>query len=88
MKSGRYIRTKNEMFELPQLSATVRQDFNASKGVKHRADVWFDEPSTEFCFRADRYEQEITLLHFDSLGPRFQSEEVVEDVFDRFNLSQ
>lgn len=82
LKSGRYIRTKNDMFELPQLSATVRQDFDASTGVRHPAGVWFNEPATEMCFRSDRYDQEITLLHFDSLGPRFQSEEVTEDVFE------
>lgn len=84
LKSGRYIRTKNDMFELPQLSATVRQDFDASTGVKHPGGVWFDEPATEMCFRSDRYDQEITLLHFDSLGPREQADEPVEDVFDRF----
>ncbi|MBY3179094.1 ImmA/IrrE family metallo-endopeptidase [Rhizobium leguminosarum] len=88
LKSGRYIRTKNDMFELPQLSATVRQDFDASTGVKHPAGIWFDEPVTELCFRSDRYDQEITLLHFDSLGPREQSEEFVEDVFDRFSSRQ
>ncbi|MDO3441825.1 ImmA/IrrE family metallo-endopeptidase [Agrobacterium sp. V1] len=88
LKSGRYIRTKNDMFELPQLSATVRQDFGLSIGVKHPVGVWFNEPATEMCFRSDRYDQEITLLHFEGLGPRFQSEEVIEDVFDRFNSRQ
>lgn len=88
LKSGLYIWTKKDMFELPQLSATVRQDFDASSGVKHPPDVWFDEPATEMCFRSDRYDQEITLLHFGSLGPREQSEELIEDVFDRFNPRQ
>ncbi|MCW1753049.1 ImmA/IrrE family metallo-endopeptidase [Rhizobium acaciae] len=88
LKSGLYIRTKNYMFELPQLSATVRREFDASSGVKHPASVWFDEPATEMCFRSDRYDQEITLLHFGSLGPREQPEEFVEDVFDRFNSRQ
>lgn len=88
LKSGLYIRTKKDMFELPQLSATVRQEFDASSGVKHPADVWFNEPATEMCFRSDRYDQEITLLHFGSLGPRYQSEEFVEEVFDRINSRQ
>jgi len=85
LKSGRYLRTKNDMFELPQLSATIRQEYDASTGVKHLAHVWFDEPAIEFCLRSDRYDQEITVLHFGGLGPREQSEELVEDVFDRFD---
>lgn len=84
-KSGRFIRTKNDMFELPPESATVLKNFDGTEGVKHKAGVWFDEPVLELCIRADRYDQEITLLHLDSFGPRTQSEEVVEDVFDRFS---
>lgn len=42
------------------------------------------EPVHEMCFRSDRYDQEITVLQFESEGPRFQAEEEEPDVFDRF----
>lgn len=85
LKSGRFLRTKNDMFELPQGSATVSKAYDTAAGIKHPSGVWFDEAATEFCFRAERYDQEITLLHFGGLGPRYQAEEPLEDTFDRFS---
>ena len=85
LKSGRFIRTKNEMFELPIESATVQKDFDTTLGRSHPQGVWFDEPVREMCLRSDRLDQEITLLHFEGLGPKEQLDEPVEDVFDRFN---
>ncbi len=84
-KSGRFIRTKNDMFELPPESATVLGNFDGAAGMKHKAGIWFDEPALELCIRADRYDQEITLLHFEQSGPRFQGEATVEDVVDKFS---
>jgi hypothetical protein len=38
---------------------------------------WFDEPVVEMCLRSDRYDQELTLLQFESLGPKVQYEDPV-----------
>lgn len=65
-----------------RISTTVGQVFDASVGFMHSADVGFGKPATEFCFRSDYYDQEITLLYFEGLGPRGQAEDVIEDVFD------
>lgn len=85
LKSGRYFRTKNNVVELPAASAAVRQEFGdeAMSGIRHPAGVWFDEPVVEMSLRSDRYDQELTLLHLDSLGPRTQWEDPVEDVYDK-----
>lgn len=86
LRSGRYIRTKNEVFELPALATAVTRDFSqeAKSGIPQGAGIWFPEPVVEMCLRSDRYDQELTLLHFESLGPRVQEEEESEDTFDRF----
>lgn len=84
-RSGRFIRTRNDMFELPPLSATASKTFDGVLGVRHAPGVWFDEPVLELCIRAERYDQEITLLHFDHAAPRAQAKSLVEDVFDKFN---
>jgi Zn-dependent peptidase ImmA (M78 family) len=86
LKSGRYIRTKNTMFELPRRSFAARADYSDTSvtGMMQPADVWFPEPVFEMCFRSDRYDQEITLLQFEAGGPRFQQEEEATDVFDQF----
>lgn len=87
-KSRRYIRTKSEPFELPGQSIAARQDFEADEsatGILQPSGVWFDEPVVEMCIRADRWDREITILHFDGPEPIDQGEEPVEDVFDRFN---
>jgi Zn-dependent peptidase ImmA (M78 family) len=86
LKSGRYIRTKNTVFELPKQAFAARGDYSdaAIIGTMQPADVWFPEPVFEMCFRSDRYDQEITVLQFEADAPRFQAEEEVTDVFDQF----
>ena len=86
LKSGRFIRTKNTVFELPAQAFAARHDYSDSAivGTMQSAGVWFPEPVHEMCFRSDRYDQEITILQFESDGPRFQAEEGEPDVFDRF----
>ena len=86
LKSGRYIRTRNTMFELPVQAFAARGDYSdaAVTGIMQPADVWFPEPVFEMCLRFDRYDQEITVLQFEADGPRFQAEEAGQDVFDQF----
>jgi Zn-dependent peptidase ImmA (M78 family) len=86
IKSGRYIRTRDTVFELPAKAFAAKRDYSdaALAGVTQQADVWFPEPVHEMCFRSERYDQEITLLQFEADGPRFQSEEEGTDVFDHF----
>ncbi|MET1755694.1 ImmA/IrrE family metallo-endopeptidase [Novosphingobium sp. RD2P27] len=86
LRSGRYIRTKNEVFELPALATAVIRDFTeeAKAGIPQDLGVWFPEPVVEMCLRSDRYDQELTLLHFESSGPCHHDEEAVPDSFDRF----
>lgn len=86
-ESRRYIRTKAEPFELPVQSIAARGDYEAEEsatGISQPAGVWFDEPVVEMCIRADRWDREITILHFDNRDPVDQGEELIEDVFDRF----
>lgn len=89
LKSGRYIRTRETVFELPAQAFAARRDFSdaALTGVMQQAGVWFPEPVHEMCFRSERYNQEITVLQFEADGPRFQAEEEESDTFDRFVLS-
>jgi Zn-dependent peptidase ImmA (M78 family) len=86
LRSGRYLRTKNTVFELPKQAFAARGDYSdaAITGMMQPADVWFPEPVFEMCFRSDRYDQEITVLQFEADGPRFQEEEEETDVFDQF----
>jgi Zn-dependent peptidase ImmA (M78 family) len=86
LKSGRFIRTKNTVFELPGKAFAARSDYSdaALTGTMQAAGVWFPEPVHEMCFRSDRYDQEITVLQFEADGPRFQAEEKETDVYDRF----
>lgn len=86
LRSGRYIRTKNEVYELPALATAVTRGFTdeAKAGIQQDSGVWFPEPVVEMCLRSDRYDQELTLLHFESNGPRHQEEEEISDSFDRF----
>lgn len=85
-KTGRYLKTKDTVFELPQQAFASRRDYSdaAVVGTMQAANVWFPEPAFEMCFRSDRYDQEITLLHFEGEGPRYQGEEETPDTFDRF----
>lgn len=89
LKSGRFIRTKNTVYELPPQAFAAKRDYSdvALTGITQQAGVWFPEPVHEMCFRSDRYDQEITVLQFEADGPRFQPEEEEADVFDRFARS-
>jgi Zn-dependent peptidase ImmA (M78 family) len=84
LNSGRFIRTKSAVYELPSQAFAARRDYSDSAliGITQQADVWFDEPVHEMCFRSDRYDQEITVLQFEADGPRFQEEEEEGDTFD------
>ena len=86
LRSGRYIRTKHEVYELPSLATAVTRGFTdeTRAGIQQDSGVWFPEPVIEMCLRSDRYDQELTLLHFESNGPRHQEEEEISDSFDRF----
>lgn len=86
LKSGRFIRTKNETYELPADSVAIRRDFTdeTRTGIQRPAGVWFPEPAIEMCLRSDKFDLEMTLLHFESGGPRLQLEEEGLDTFDRF----
>lgn len=85
-KSGRFIRTKDVVFELPSSALAATREFLdvSMAGILQPTGVWFPEPTLEMCFRSDRYDQEITLLHFDDTGPEFQAEEEQFDVLDKF----
>jgi len=86
LKSGRFIRTKNTVFELPRPAFAARGDYSdqALAGIMQPAGVWFPEPVLEMCFRSHRYDQEITILQFEADGPLLQEEEQETDVFDQF----
>jgi len=86
-KSGRFVRTKHSPFELPNSALAIKREFTeeAKTGILQPIGGWnFPEPVVEMCIRSDRYDQEITLLHFEGAGPVFQAEEIEEDIFDRF----
>ena len=89
LKSGRFIRTRNTVYELPSQAFAARRDYsdNALRGMTQQAGVWFPEPVHEMCFRSDKYDLEITVLQFETDGPRLQAEEEEVDVFDHFKLS-
>lgn len=85
-RTGRYIRTKDVVYELPTQSAAARADYSdeARQGIMQQANVWFPEPVLEMCLRSDRYDQEITLLHFESSEPCDHAEEGIPDAVDYF----
>ena len=86
-RSGRFLRTKNEVYELPPLATAVTRNFSeeAKAGIPQSAGVWFPEPVVEMCLRTDRYDQEYTLLHFEKERSWDHEEEVVSDCYDRFS---
>lgn len=86
LASGRYIRTRDTVFELPLQAFAARRDYSdtALVGIMQQAGVWFPEPVYEMCLRSERYDQEITVLQFEADGPCFQEEEEESDVFDYF----
>lgn len=86
-KSGRFIRTKHHLFELPPASAAVLGDFSeeSRNGKVQNAGIWFPEPVLEMCIRSDRYDNEITLLQLDGLS-RAETDSPREiDTFDFMN---
>ena len=86
-KSGRFIRTKSSTYELPPTAIAVTKEFSdaAKTGIEQASGAWgFPEPLLEMCIRSDRYDQEITLLHFEGAGPVFHEEEPYKDTYDRF----
>ena len=86
LESGRYIRTRDTVFELPAKAFAAKRDYSDDSlaGITQQAGVWFPEPVHEMCLRSERYDQEITLLQFEADGPRYQPEEKITDIFDRF----
>ena len=86
LKSGRFIRTRNKVFELPQAATAVTGDFReeTANGVEQSAGVWFPEPVVEMCIRSERYDLDMTLLHLPREVPLHQDEEVEVDTFDWF----
>jgi Zn-dependent peptidase ImmA (M78 family) len=88
LKSGRFIRTKETVFELPATASATRRIFTeeTKAGLVQPAEAWgFPEGLVEMCIRSERYDQEITLLHFEGKAPAFFQEETdLEDTYDRF----
>lgn len=86
LRTGRFIRTKNAMFELPSASI-ARSRLGTMPAVRFAdqpSDVWFDEPVFETSLRADRLDLEITLIQFDRFVEPLQEEEE-SDLVDRMN---
>lgn len=85
-RSGRFLRTKNEVYELPSVATAVTRSFSdeARAGIPQDSGIWFPEPVIEMCLRSDRYDQELTLLHFERQQAWNDDEEPVVDAFDRF----
>lgn len=88
-RSGRFIRTRGTVFELPAASlvATMGADVDPAFVVKQPPGVWFDERVEESCIASSRYEMELTLLHLGTQSARAWISEAPddEDSFDRFN---
>ncbi|MER2509247.1 MAG: ImmA/IrrE family metallo-endopeptidase [Amaricoccus sp.] len=83
-RSGRFIRTKNTLFELPEVSI-AKSRLASTPGimqVSQPGGAWFDEPVFETSLRANRLDQEITLLQFDASYDEMP-EEPVSDLVDR-----
>jgi IrrE N-terminal-like domain len=87
-KSGRFIRTKNTVYQLPQPAAAAQRQFTeeTKAGFEQPVGAWgFPERCVEMCIRAERYDQEITLLHFDASGPAyFEEGPNLEDAYEHF----
>ena len=84
LRSGLFLRTKDEVFELPAESIPCRSDFTDQSiaGIEQPANVWFSEPLIEMCIRSENFDQEITLLQFDRSSPKFQ---IGQDEFDSYD---
>lgn len=88
-RSGRFLRTKNEVYELPRLATAVTRSFSdeAKAGIPQDSGVWFPEPVVEMCLRSDRYDQELTLLHFERDRAWSDDDEIIADAFDCFTAT-
>ncbi|WP_312884142.1 ImmA/IrrE family metallo-endopeptidase [Rhizobium laguerreae] len=86
LKSGRFLRTKSDLFELPAASLAVSKlsRDESLEGIQQKAGVWFPEPVFEMCMRTDRYDFELTLLHFEGKAPAYQGEDEFQDSYTRF----
>ncbi|GAB5426654.1 MAG: ImmA/IrrE family metallo-endopeptidase [Devosia indica] len=86
LRTGAFIRTRSDPFELPSDSIAARAEFNEETraGIEQPPGTWFGEQVVEMAIRSDRYDREITILHLDDRGPVYQEEELVEDSFDQF----
>ena len=87
-KTGRYIRTSGEPYEIPGGSGAAQPHLvdECRCGIAHPTGVWFDEEVEEFSVHATTFDQVITLLHFGETRPRWQAreKELERDVVDRF----
>lgn len=85
-KSGCFLRTKSDLFEMPEASLAVRKPpTNESlEGVQQKAGVWFPEPAIEMCMRSDKFDFELTLLQFEGKAPAYQAEDEFEDSYTQF----
>ncbi|KQV39326.1 MULTISPECIES: ImmA/IrrE family metallo-endopeptidase [unclassified Rhizobium] len=54
-RSGRFLRTRNDVYELPAQAVATRGEYTeeALSGIHQRSGVWFDEPVFEMCLRSD-----------------------------------
>lgn len=87
LQSGRFIRASRGPVLLPPGSAVGRNELTAEakSGVDHPAGVWFDEPTRELSFRAEKYDLNYTLLHLGNLDcAPWLTEPYIEDTYDRF----
>lgn len=74
-KSGRYIKTSGEPYEIPAGAVAAGEPPFEMDGqaVEHPAGVWFYEPVEETSVFSETYEEStITLLHFGEAKPRWQ----------------
>lgn len=85
-KSGRFLRTRSDPFELPAASLAARKApaKESLEGTRQNAGIWFPEPTVEMCMRSDKYDFELTLLHFEGRAPAYQAEDEFEDSYTQF----
>jgi hypothetical protein len=85
-RSGRFLRTAKETFEIPAGSSVGGGRFTpeTKAGVQHPPGVWFDEAVEECSIPSPRYDQVITLLHLAAIPSGADiDEDAAEDVMDR-----
>lgn len=86
LQSGRFIRTKNEVYELPANAMAVTGNFGAESrsGRHHPSGVWFNEPVIEMSVSSSSYEIDLTILHFETESKvELDDADSDEDLFDR-----